>query len=125
MAEVQHYVFHGYPVSVEQVGEHDWHVKVKNRDGHLVLDTTVSEKPLREQLETFFNRMFPRALPASQEAKDWAVQYAKEHPEDYAKIRAALRRSKVKEPIKTGFVTRPQPNPAPPSVADLTRQLKF
>lgn len=151
MAEPQHDVFHGYPVLVEQVGEDEWNVQVRNLDGNLVADVTVSEKPIREQLETFFGRMFPRALPASREMMEWGERYAKEHPEEYEKIRGALRRGKVKEPIRTGFVSRPveagtgprltpeqsakweraadrmrrQPNPAPTSAADLTRRLKF
>ncbi len=149
--DVQHYSFHGYPVSVERSDGGGWYVKIHNLDGELVLDTHVSEKPIRKQLETFFGRMFPRALPASLEAKEWAEEFAREHPEQYEKLRAAITKRRVKKPIETGFATRPvesgtgprltpeqsakweraadkmrpQPNPTTASPTDLMRRLKF
>ena len=123
--EPQRYVFHGYPVAVEQVGNDNWRVEIRNLDGEVVADVTVSEKPVREQLETFFGRMFPRALPASREAKQWAERFATDYPEQAQKIRAAITERRVKRPIQTGFETRPQPNPAPVSANELVQKLKF
>jgi uncharacterized protein (DUF1697 family) len=119
MAKPQRYVVYGYPVLIEPVEGDRWRVEVRNGEGDIVMDVTVSEKPIREQLEAFFGRMFPRALPASLEAKEWAERFAEKHPEQVEKIIAAVQRKRSGE-------SRPyQSNPAPESVSNLASRLRF